>query len=75
MFTEILKWVATTIAVLGSLINAMGYQPEGPIILIVGSILWLWVGVRWKEMTMIITNFAIITVTIVGMLILKGLPV
>lgn len=75
MLNEIIKWSATTIVILGSFINALGYQPEGLIILIVGALLWLWMGIRWKEMSMIVTNVAVIIVTIVGMIIPKVLLV
>lgn len=75
MLNEIIKWSATTIVILGSFINALGYQLEGVLILIVGAILWLWIGIRWKEMSMIITNLAVIVVSVVGMAIPKILPV
>ena len=75
MLSEIIKWLATTIVILGSFINALGYQPGGVIILIVGALLWLWMGIRWKEMSMIVTNVAVIIVSVVGMIIPKVLPV
>lgn len=71
MITEVLKWSATVVTILASFINAMGYQPLGPILFLIGGSLWLIVGFRWKEMSIVITNVAIIAVTIVGMMMPK----
>jgi len=71
MLDTILKWIATAVTVLAAFINAMGYQPLGPILFLIGGFLWLIVGFRWKEMSIVVTNVAIIVVTIVGMLMPK----
>ena len=53
---QILKWTATAILILGTAVNSLGYYPLGPIILVIGGIVWLIVSVMWKEPALIITN-------------------
>jgi hypothetical protein len=53
---QILKWLATAILILGTAVNSLGYYPLGPIILVVGGIVWLIVAIMWKEPALIITN-------------------
>ena len=66
---QILKWVATGILIIGSLVNSLGYYPAGPIILGLGSIVWLIVSIMWKEMSLIVTNLIFAIVTTIGLII------
>jgi hypothetical protein len=66
---QILKWVATGILIVGSLVNSLGYYPAGPIILGLGAIVWLIVSIMWKEMSLIITNLIFAIITILGLII------
>ena len=53
---SVLKWTATVVLILGSLVNGLGYYPWGPLILTVGGAIWLLVAVRWREPSLIVTN-------------------
>ena len=53
---QILKWLATAILILGTAVNSLGYYPLGPIILVIGGVIWLIVAIMWKEPALIITN-------------------
>jgi hypothetical protein len=53
---SLLKWTATVVLILGSLVNGLGYYPWGPLILTVGGAIWLIVACRWREPSMIVTN-------------------
>jgi hypothetical protein len=66
---QILKWVATGILIVGSLVNSLGYYPAGPIILGLGAIVWLIVSIMWKEMSLIVTNLIFAVVTTIGLII------
>ena len=66
---QILKWVATSILILGTAVNSLGFYPLGPIILVVGGIVWLVVAVMWKEPALIITNAVMSAVGAGGLLI------
>lgn len=59
MFT-IIKWTATFVLIVGSFINSMGYYPLGPIILVLGGFLWLWVSIRMKDRPLMVTNAVMI---------------
>jgi hypothetical protein len=66
---QILKWVATGILIVGSLVNSLGYYPAGPMILGLGAIVWLIVSIMWKEMSLIVTNLIFAVVTTIGLII------
>lgn len=59
---EIIKWIATLILIIGTGVNGLGYYPQGPIILVIGGFLWLFVAVRIKDWPLIITNLVMSTV-------------
>ncbi len=63
-----LKWVATAILIVGTAVNSAGFYPEGPILLTVGGIFWLIVSIRWKEISLIITNAVMLATGIIGLL-------
>lgn len=64
---EWIKWASTIILVIGTGINAAGFYPAGPIILIIGGIGWLIVARMWQEPTLVITNAFIAGVGILGL--------
>lgn len=66
---QILKWTATAILILGTAVNSLGYYPLGPVILVIGGIVWLIVAVMWKEPALIITNAVMSAVGASGLLI------
>jgi len=66
---QVLKWTATSILILGTAVNSLGFYPLGPIILVVGGIVWLIVAVMWKEPALIITNAVMSAVGAGGLLI------
>lgn len=57
MFSAI-KWTATFVLIAGSFVNSMGYYPLGPLILLAGGLLWLWVSIKMKDRPLIVTNAA-----------------
>ena len=66
--TWYVKWLATCVLVLGTLVNGLGYHPLGPMILIVGAIMWLYVGIIWRENAVIATNTFMALAGIIGLL-------
>jgi len=66
---QILKWIATGILIVGSLVNSLGYYPAGPMILGLGAIVWLIVSIMWKEMSLIVTNLIFAVITTIGLII------
>lgn len=53
---HLLKWTATVLLIVGSFVNSMGLYPQGPCILLAGGLVWLWVSIRWREPSLIVTN-------------------
>ena len=69
MLDSILKWLATVILIIGTGVNSLGYYPEGPLLLLLGGLLWLAVSIRWRETALIVTNGVRNLVAIEGLLI------
>lgn len=67
MIDNILKWTATVILIVGTAVNGLGYYPLGPIILIVGGILWLIVSILWREPSLIVTNLIMTLTAIIAL--------
>lgn len=66
---DILKWVGTGFLIVGTFINALGFFPLGPVLLIIGGCLWFTVGILWKEPAMIVTNSCMVLAGCVGLFI------
>jgi len=62
-----LKWIATAILIAGTAVNSLGYYPAGPLILIVGGIIWLVVSIRWRESSLIVTNGVMLATASLGL--------
>jgi hypothetical protein len=67
-----LKWTATAVLIVGTAVNSAGYYPLGPLLLVLGGLLWLVVSIQWRDAAMIATN-AIMTLTAIGGLAYKWL--
>jgi hypothetical protein len=67
---NILKWIATTVLIIGTFVNA-GFPelyPIGPLLLAMGGVIWLIVSFLWKEPALIVTNLVLTTVGFGGIL-------
>lgn len=62
-----IKWFSTITLIVGTAINAAGFFPAGPIILIIGGIGWLVVACLWREIALIVNNAFIALAGILGL--------
>jgi hypothetical protein len=60
------KWLATATLIVGTVVNSLGYYPAGPLILIAGGLIWLYVACLWREPAMIATNAMMVLAGVVG---------
>jgi hypothetical protein len=61
------KWAATITLIVGISINSFGIYPLGPIVLMCGGLLWLTVGIIWKDGALITTNGVATVVSFAGL--------
>ncbi len=66
--TEVVKWLATLVLIIGTGVNGLGYYPLGPSILVVGGFMWLFVAIRVRDWPLIITNLVMSTVGLAAIL-------
>lgn len=62
-----LKWIGTSILIVGTGVNSLGIYPLGPILLGLGGLVWMTVGIMWKETSLIVTNLVLSLVTFIGL--------
>ena len=65
MKLETLKWLATAILIVGTAVNGLGFYPLGPIMLVLGGIIWLIVAVKVQDRPLIVTNLVMSLVGII----------
>lgn len=65
---EQLKWIATAILIVGTGVNSLGFYPTGPLMLIVGGFIWLFVAIRIKDRPLIVTNLVMSLVGLAGVI-------
>jgi hypothetical protein len=62
-----LKWIGTSILIVGTGVNSLGIYPLGPLLLGLGGLVWMTVGIMWKETSLIVTNLVLSLVTFIGL--------
>jgi hypothetical protein len=62
-----LKWSATVIVCAGALAASLNIYPLGALLLNLGSLLWLIVGVMWRERSLIAVNAVVLVIYTVGL--------
>ena len=62
------KWVATAVIVLATLANAFDIVPLNKILFLLGSMLWAWVGVLWRQPSLWILNVFCGLLYIIGLI-------
>lgn len=63
-----LKWIATATLIIGVGFNSFGFYPLGPMILLLGGVLWFAVAILWKDYALIMTNLVATLVSASGLI-------
>ena len=64
---NILKWVATTITLIGAVLTSLNIYPLNVITFNLGSVLWLIFAIRIKEPSLIVVNTGLLLVYVAGL--------
>lgn len=64
---NILKWVATTITLIGAVLTSLNIYPLNVIAFNLGSVLWLIFAIRIKEPSLIVVNAGLLLVYVAGL--------
>jgi hypothetical protein len=62
----ILEWVATVVTIAGALATSLGYDPLNIYLFNAGAVLWLIWAVRIKKRSLMVVNFGLLAVYLVG---------
>lgn len=65
-YDNMLKWIATTLLIVGTIFLNLGDINIGRILLFVGGIFWLYVSILWKEPALIIANTVMLLSTVLA---------
>lgn len=63
----LLKWLATAILIVGTVVNSAKIYPLGVIHLILGGLVWLVVSIRWREPSLIVVNAVMTLAAFLGL--------
>ena len=63
-----LKWVATAVLIVATALTSLNIYPLGPILFLIGGLLWLAVSIMWKEPALIVTNLTLALVNAIGLI-------
>lgn len=64
---KLISWIGTIASILGSFIIAFGIMGIGYIAFIIGSVSWLYVGIKGKDNPLIILNGTFFLANIIGL--------
>ena len=64
-----LEWLATAVCIVGALFTSLNYYPLGPILLNVGTLIWLVVAIMWRKPSLIVINATILIIYTVGLIV------
>jgi hypothetical protein len=53
---SLIKWMGTSVLIIGTIVNALGYYPYGPLLLVMGSAFWLTAAIKMQDKPLIVTN-------------------
>ena len=65
---KMMKWTATVILILGTAVNGLGFYPQGPLLLVLGGVVWLAVAIKVRDLPLIVTNLVMSLVGLVTVL-------
>jgi hypothetical protein len=65
MTIEFVKWAATVTLIVSVGLNGLGIYPLGPLVQIVGGLLWTVASMKMKDTPLIVTN---VVMTLVGII-------
>lgn len=65
--TEIIKWAGFAVLTISTALNSYNIYPLGPIIGILGGILWLIGGIRMRDKPLIATNAVLLMIAIAAL--------
>jgi hypothetical protein len=63
-----LKWLATAVLVVATVLTSFNIYPLGPILYLLGGLLWLVVSIMWKDSALIVTNLVLASVNAIGLI-------
>ncbi len=64
--TDIIKWIATVIQLIGYGLTGLGHTPMNIYFFIVGIVLWFTVGVLWKDRAIMVVHVGALISLLVG---------
>jgi hypothetical protein len=64
-----LKWLATIVVIMGAIATSINMYPLGPILLNLGSLIWLIVSIIWREWSLIVINATLLVIYSVGLIV------
>lgn len=62
---DIVKWLATATLIVSVALNGLGIYPAGPLVQIVGGVLWTTASIKMKDLPLMTTNIVMTSIGII----------
>jgi hypothetical protein len=64
----VLKWLATGMLIAGAALTSGSWlYPINVVLFLLGNLFWAWVGIIWKEYSLIVLNVVITIIYVIGL--------
>jgi hypothetical protein len=64
---QIIKWMGFVVLTCSSALNGQNIYPEGPMLGVVGGVLWLIGAIGMKDLPLIATNLVMLSVAVISL--------
>ena len=65
--TEAIKWAGTVVLIISTALNGQNIYPLGPMVGVIGGLLWLIGAMRMRDLPLMATNLVMLTVALVSL--------
>ena len=65
---KLLEWLATALVIAGAVFSSLDWYPLNIIAFNVGSLVWLFVAIRIKMMSLVVVNGGLVLIYLAGIL-------
>jgi lipid-A-disaccharide synthase-like uncharacterized protein len=66
--TEVIKWLGFVVLCTSAALNGYNIYPAGPVVGVLGGVIWLIAAIRMRDAPLIATNLVMLTISASSML-------
>jgi hypothetical protein len=67
LFDNVLQWTGTVLVIIGAMLTSMNTFPANIWAFNIGSIAWVWFGIRVRAPAILTTNLVLLIIYVIGL--------